>query len=159
MSENFATFMYRDFQSRNVMIKNGEPYLIDYQGGRRGPIYYDIASFVWQVKAHFTPAIRQRLVEAYMDELENQILHVVFSFKEKIQFHDRLMHYVFFRMLQVLGAYGFRGKVERKPHFLESLPEAEDQLYHLVVDYSSLQDEFPYITDLVKQAYANRHDI
>ena len=157
LGENFKTFMYRDFQSRNVMIKDGEPYFIDYQGGRRGPIYYDLASFLWQAKAHFTPDIRKHLIEAYINELEEHMLHISFSPQERIEFQDRLIHFVLFRLLQVLGAYGFRGKVEGKPHFLESLPIAEDNTYQLFVDYPYLQQEYPYIYVLFEDNHANRN--
>ena len=64
------TFLYRDFQSRNVMIRDGQPYFIDFQGGRRGPTQYDVASFLWQAKANFSPALREKLIDAYLDELE-----------------------------------------------------------------------------------------
>ena len=63
--------MYRDFQSRNVMVKDGEPYFIDFQGGRKGPVYYDVASFLWQARANFHQELREELINVYLDELQN----------------------------------------------------------------------------------------
>ena len=65
------TFLYRDFQARNVMVKDGKPYLIDFQGGRKGPIYYDVASFLWQAKANYSPALRQELLDSYLTALQS----------------------------------------------------------------------------------------
>ena len=96
-------FMYRDFQSRNVMIKDEEPYFIDFQGGRKGPVFYDVASFLWQAKARYSPELRNELVEEYLDELSK--LQKV----DKEDFYKNLNNFVLFRTLQVLGAYGFRG--------------------------------------------------
>ncbi len=97
------TFMYRDFQSRNVMIRDGEPWFIDFQGGRRGPFYYDVASFLWQAKANLPESLRHELLEEYLKSLNK---YLTISGEE---FHARLRHFVLFRTLQVLGAYGFRG--------------------------------------------------
>lgn len=101
-------FMYRDFQSRNIMVKDGEPYLIDFQGGRKGPLYYDVASFLWQAKANYPDSLRQELIDEYLEALRpyKQI--------EKEVFLSRLRHVVLFRTLQVLGAYGFRGYFEKR---------------------------------------------
>ena len=95
-----ATFMYRDFQSRNVMIKNGEPWFIDYQGGRKGPFYYDVASFLWQAKANLPESLRMELLNEYVDSLRK------YQPVDEEYFHAQLRHFVLFRTLQVLGAYG-----------------------------------------------------
>jgi aminoglycoside/choline kinase family phosphotransferase len=126
-------FMYRDFQARNVMIKNGEPYYIDFQGGRRGPVYYDLASFLWQAKAHYSKELRHRLLEAYIDESG-----MCFD-------RERLMHFVLFRTLQVLGAYGYRGLIERKEHFIESIPFAKENLRELFRENEYLRRDYPYL--------------
>ena len=133
-------FMYRDFQSRNVMIYQNEPYFIDFQGGRRGPIYYDLASFLWQAKANFPQKLRERLLNEYFDELEkiNYKLQIT-NYKSKISI------FVLFRTLQVLGAYGFRGLIERKQHFIESIPFAIKNLSELFTLNPDLQSEYPYI--------------
>ena len=127
-----ATFMYRDFQSRNVMIKEGEPWLIDFQGGRKGPVYYDVASFLWQAKARYPEDLRNELLADYMDALR-QYMPV-----DETYFLSQLRHFVLFRTLQVLGAYGFRGYFEKKPHFIQSVPFAMDNLRVLLAkDYPS----------------------
>ncbi len=137
-SVNTQTFLYRDFQSRNVMIKDGEPYFIDFQGGRRGPIYYDLASFLWQAKAGFPPTLREQLIKSYQDEL-SKISDIRFE-------RETLDYFVLFRLLQVLGAYGYRGYFERKPHFLESIPTAVKNLHEVLA--TELGNEFPYLTSL-----------
>lgn len=136
------TFMYRDFQSRNVMIYNNEPYFIDFQGGRRGPFYYDVASFLWQARAHYSADLRNELIEVYLNELQK------FRTVNRTEFNATLRHFVLFRTLQVLGAYGFRGYYEKKPHFLKSIPDALDNLRIILKDNS---DEYPYLTEVLRQ--------
>lgn len=120
------TFLYRDFQSRNVMIKEDEPYFIDFQGGRRGPIYYDVASFVWQAKANYPENVKEILVKAYLESLRK------YQTVDEAQFKKRLNLFVLFRMIQVLGAYGYRGLFEKKKHFIESIPFAVANLCGLI---------------------------
>ena len=144
MRSSSATFMYRDFQSRNVMIKDDEPWFIDFQGGRKGPVYYDVASFLWQAKANFPDSLRQELLKEYIDALRK------YQPVNEPYFHAQLHHFVHFRTLQVLGAYGFRGYFEKKPHFMQSVPFAIANLRELLkVPYP----EYPYLskvlTDLV----------
>lgn len=122
-----TTFMVRDFQSRNVMIHNGSPYLIDFQGGRRGPMAYDLASFLWQAKARFPQPLRERMIDVYMSEAKS----IDPAFNEE-RFRAALPRFVLFRMLQTLGAYGFRGWAEGKPHFLQSIPAGVDGLVELL---------------------------
>ena len=124
-------FLYRDCQSRNIMIKDGQPYFIDFQGGRKGPTQYDVASLLWQAKANIAPSLREQMIDAYLDELV-QVLESsnpqIFESSDpqtfKSAWRAALPHFVLFRTLQVLGAYGYRGYFERKPHFLESIPNA-----------------------------------
>ena len=140
-----STFLYRDMQSRNVMIKDGEPYFIDFQGGRRGPTQYDVASFLWQAKANIPQTLRNELIEAYLDELQT-ISHQSSAFRfQKEEWREALPHFVLFRTLQVLGAYGYRGYFERKPHFLESIPNAIRNLQELFAMQGELQTQYPYI--------------
>ena len=121
------TFLYRDFQSRNVMIRNHEPFFIDFQGGRKGPIYYDLASFLWQAKANFSTGLRESLLQTYWDSLSKYQPTI-----NKAHFKEQLRYFVLFRTLQVLGAYGFRGYIERKAHFIESIPYALQNLKDLL---------------------------
>ena len=132
-----STFLYRDFQSRNVMIKDGQPYFIDFQGGRRGPTQYDVASFLWQAKANFAPELRERLIDVYLDELST-----LDSQLSTAAWKAALPHFVLLRTLQVLGAYGYRGYFERKPHFLESIPLGLRNLREVL---EQLKDEYPYL--------------
>lgn len=131
-----ATFMYRDFQSRNVLIKNGEPRFIDFQGGRKGPVYYDVASFLWQAKANYPDSLRQELLREYIDALRK------YQPVDEACFMTRLRHFVLFRTMQVLGAYGFRGYFEKKPHFIQSVPFAIENLRQLLHEP---YPEYPYL--------------
>ncbi len=138
---NEETFMYRDFQARNVMLVNGNPYFIDFQGGRKGPLYYDLASFVWQAKANYPTSLKEELIETYREALKEYI-----DIPKEI-FYKKLRLFVLFRTMQVLGAYGFRGYFEKKPHFLQSVPFAIDNLRKLIQDQPF--DEYPYIQELL----------
>lgn len=142
LEKRTSTFMYRDFQSRNVMIHEGEPYFIDFQGGRKGPYYYDVASFLWQAKAHYHPELRRELINVYLEELEKYIE------VDRADFQNTLRHFVLFRTLQVLGAYGFRGYFEKKPHFLQSIPMAIENLRQLL---NERNEDYPYLLDVLRQ--------
>jgi len=111
-------FLYRDFQSRNVMLRNGSPWFLDYQGGRKGALHYDIASLLYDGKADLPPALRQELLDHYLDALSAYID------LDRDAFMEHYYAYVYVRILQALGAYGFRGFYERKAHFLQSVPYA-----------------------------------
>jgi len=111
-------FLYRDFQSRNIMLRNGKPFFVDYQGGRKGALQYDIASLLYDAKADLTPELRQQLLEVYLQQLGG------FIALDREAFLHYYYAYVYVRILQALGAYGFRGFYERKTHFLQSVPFA-----------------------------------
>jgi aminoglycoside/choline kinase family phosphotransferase len=111
-------FLYRDFQSRNIMICEGEPFFLDYQGGRKGALQYDIASLLYDGKADLPPALRQQLLDHYLDSLAGHIS------LDRAAFMEHYYAYVYVRIMQALGAYGFRGFFERKAHFLQSVPYA-----------------------------------
>ena len=146
-----STFLYRDFQSRNVMIKDGKPYFIDFQGGRKGPTQYDVASFLWQAKANIPAALREELIDAYLDELEKIEISTHHSpITNRDSWKESLKHFVLLRTLQVLGAYGFRGYFERKPHFLESIPNALINLEEIFTQNPELQQEYPTLFLLSK---------
>ncbi len=140
LAQPAETFLYRDFQSRNVMIRDGQPYFIDFQGGRRGPTQYDVASFLWQAKAKIAPELREKLIDAYLDELKQLQPSLA-----ETAWRAALPHFVLFRTLQVLGAYGYRGYFERKPHFLESIPLALKNLHELFEKNPELQTQYPYL--------------
>jgi len=142
LEDKSNTFMYRDFQSRNVMLVDRNPYFIDFQGGRKGPVYYDVASFLWQAKANFPSELRDELILTYLDSL-NKYMDV-----DESKFLDRLRQFVLFRTLQVLGAYGFRGYFEKKPHFIQSIPFALNNLHELLKDGF---DEYPYLSRVLNE--------
>ncbi|MGC2112210.1 MAG: RNase adapter RapZ [Candidatus Korobacteraceae bacterium] len=111
-------FLYRDFQSRNVMLRDGEPFFLDYQGGRKGALQYDIASLLFDAKADLPPELRLDLLNYYLDVLKD------FAPVDRDEFLHYYYPYVYVRVMQALGAYGFRGFYERKAHFLQSVPYA-----------------------------------
>ena len=143
LQDSDACFMCRDFQSRNVMIRDGKPWLIDFQGGRRGPIEYDLVSFLWQARAGFSPALRRELIAEYLRSASRYR-----SFDEEA-FYQRLQYFVLFRTLQVLGAYGYRGYYERKTHFVQSIPMAIDNLRALLAenDFANM----PYLSAILRE--------
>ena len=139
-AEDGDYFLYRDFQARNVMMVSADtqhptPYFIDFQGGRRGPYYYDLASFLWQASARYPHKLRRELVMEYYNSLKNYT-----EVPPVRHFVNRLSLFVLFRTLQVLGAYGFRGYFEQKKHFIESIPPAIQNLRELI----QLQGRFHY---------------
>jgi len=111
-------FLYRDFQSRNVMWHNGQPFFLDYQGGRKGALQYDVASLLFDAKADLPPNFRGKLLDHYLEEL-GKYVHL-----DRDGFMRHYYAYVYVRIMQALGAYGFRGFYERKAHFLQSVPFA-----------------------------------
>ncbi len=142
IEDDYDSFLFRDFQSRNVMLVDGEPFFIDYQGGRKGPVYYDVASFLWQARANFPADLRDELIETYIKSLRK------YRSVDENMFKKELKQFVLFRTLQVLGAYGFRGYFEKKPHFIQSIPFALNNLRDLLQDDFS---EYPYLSTLLKE--------
>ncbi len=134
------TFMYRDFQARNIMIKDSEPCFIDFQGGRRGPLQYDLASFLWNAGTHFSAPLRAELEECYLRSLAN------FTDVDEAAFREKYRLITLVRLLQELGAYGYRGLVERKQLFIDCIRPALKCAGELVsVPFA----RYPYLTDLL----------
>ena len=138
LAEPSDTFLYRDFNARNVMLVDGEPYFIDFQGGRKGPVYYDVASFVWQARARFPDALREELLQAYLDALREYMP------VDETHFRERLRLFILFRMLQVLGCYGYRGLWEGNPAFVEGIAPALDIVHHLLPF-----NDYPYLSEVL----------
>lgn len=138
-----GVFLYRDFQSRNVMVADGRPYYIDFQGGFEGPFYYDVASFLWQARAAYPEDLRQSLLETYLTALRQYV-----DITDEA-FHSQLRYFVFFRLLQVLGAYGFRGIFERKAAFLNPIAQALQSICQVQLE------AFPYLRSLLSQVAAS----
>ena len=162
-SEQMDCFLYRDFQARNVMLKaspdggktGGDLFFIDFQGGRKGPLYYDLASFLWQASAKYSHRLRRELIKEYYDELKKYT-----EVPPVHHFANQLALFVLFRTLQVLGAYGFRGYFEHKQHFVDSIPPAIQNLRE-VLDFFCGNGEagisenenmpYPYLMDVLQR--------
>ncbi len=140
LSAGHDYFLYRDFQSRNVMWRDGQPFFLDYQGGRRGALQYDIASLLYDAKADLPPELRQELLDHYLDRLAG------FIQLERDAFMQHYYAYVYVRIMQALGAYGFRGFYEGKVHFLQSVPYALNNLRWLLRQ-ARLPISLPALTD------------
>lgn len=119
-------FLYRDFQSRNIIITDGKPYFIDYQGGRKGALQYDLASLLYDAKANLSNDLREHLLNYYLQVLNT---HISLDTEE---FKKYYYGYVLIRIMQAMGAYGFRGFYEKKTHFLQSIPFAIKNLRYLL---------------------------
>ncbi len=137
-------FMYRDFQSRNVMLRDGEPWFIDYQGGRRGALQYDVASLLYDAKAAIPQSVRELLLDHYLDEIEEYLA------VDRDLFREHFRGYVLVRIMQAMGAYGSRGFYERKPRFLQSVPPAIDNLEQLL-ESGLLPVKLPELTQVFQR--------
>lgn len=140
--QQVRTFLYRDFQSRNVMVHDCRPYYIDFQGGYIGPVYYDVASFLWQARAAYPDDLREELLKEYLAALQSYC-----PISEEI-FRERLRRFVFFRLLQVLGAYGYRGLYEHKAMFLTPIIQALRSACALV---PYMENICPHLCSLILQ--------
>jgi aminoglycoside/choline kinase family phosphotransferase len=144
-------FLYRDFQSRNIMLRDGAPWFIDYQGGRRGAPQYDIASLLYDAKAAIPERVRELLLHHYIDILSNHIE------VDRARFLELYRGYVLIRIMQAMGAYGYRGFFERKPRFLQSVPYAARNIASLLeaglpVQLPELESVFYWIADTWSRA-------
>lgn len=140
------TFLYRDFQSRNIMIRGGEPWFVDFQGGRNGAPHYDVASLLYDAKANVPPAVREVLLEHYLDALGTHVK------VDRARFRAEFTSFVLVRLMQAMGAYGYRGFFERKRRFLESVPNAARNLDRLLagglpIALPELERVFRHIAD------------
>lgn len=122
-------FMFRDFQARNILIHEGRTFFIDFQGGMKGPLPYDVASLLWQAKAELPEDWKQKLYHGYKSELKKYIV------LDEVQFDQVYDAIILLRLLQVLGAYGFRGLIQKKNHFLTSIPHGLENLKNYLQMY------------------------
>jgi aminoglycoside/choline kinase family phosphotransferase len=141
-------FLYRDFQSRNIMLRDAQPFFVDYQGGRKGALQYDIASLLYDAKADLPPELRQQLLDHYLDTLAG------FIKLDREAFMRHYFAYVYVRVMQALGAYGFRGFYERKAHFLQSVPYALKNLRWLL-HHVKLPVALPTLMDAFRSMLAS----
>jgi len=138
-------FMFRDFQARNIIFKEETPYFIDYQGGRRGPLQYDLVSLLFQAKAKIPEDIRNSLIEHYISEAQK-----LTPINRELFITD-LYPIALLRNLQTLGAYGLRGLIQQKPHFLQSLPQGIENARQLIKK-SKMEGDLPEIVNCISQA-------
>lgn len=146
MKADAAFFSYRDFQARNILLHDTskELFYIDFQGGRKGPLQYDLASLLFQAKAQLTPEIRLELLDIYIDKL-SKVINV-----DRDQFVKYFRGFVLVRILQTLGAYGLRGLIEKKTHFLNSIPLALNNIKWFT-DHIKLEPDLPELTMVLTQ--------
>jgi len=149
LSVDPAYFMYRDFQSRNVMLVEDEPWFIDYQGGRKGALQYDLASLLYDAKADIPQEIREELLDYYINILGNYVTI------DPEQFIKYYYGFVLIRILQALGAYGFRGYYENKPLFLQSIPYALKNL-HFLIETRKIPEGLPMLKEVLQRMIADR---
>jgi aminoglycoside/choline kinase family phosphotransferase len=145
-------FMYRDCQGRNIMVQKDQVFFIDYQGGMQGPLGYDLGSLLWQAKANLPSAWKLQLLDIYINEANKLLPQPL----DAAAFTTSYYKIVLMRLLQVLGAYGRRGLIEKKPHFISSIPFAIDNLQYWITCYN-LQAEYPTIYNLLLQIIAIKH--
>jgi len=143
-SKELNHFLFRDFQSRNIIVNNDEVYFIDFQGGMQGGLSYDVASLLWQAKAELSNEWKEKLVDYYISEVQ-QLLPTPM---DEVKFKNQYNGFVLLRLLQVLGAYGFRGLFERKAHFLTSIPLGLRNLKSFL-DVSPINTESPVFASIL----------
>lgn len=143
-SKDLNHFLFRDFQSRNIIVENEEVYFIDFQGGMQGGLSYDVASLLWQAKAELSNEWKEKLVDYYISEVQKLLP----SKMDEAQFKKQYNGFVLLRLLQVLGAYGFRGLFERKAHFLTSIPLGLKNLKNFLT-LSPLSNETPVFAGIL----------
>lgn len=142
-------FLYRDFQSKNIMMLDGEPYFIDYQGGRKGALQYDVASILYDSKANIPADIKDILLDHYLEVLSN---YIDFNKEEWLEYYRA---FVLVRLMQAMGAYGFRGFYERRTQFLKSIPYALKQLDNILKN-DHFPQGFPYLEKVLKSLTESR---
>jgi aminoglycoside/choline kinase family phosphotransferase len=140
--ESLQGFMYRDFQARNIMLHDDKLYYIDFQGGRKGPLQYDVASLLFQAKAALPDHIKDMLISFYISRLQNHI-----NFDAGL-FSNSLKGFILLRLLQVMGAYGFRGWFKGKSHFLESIPLLKSNLVW-IAKQKDFSDNWPELSRMI----------
>lgn len=148
-------FMYRDFQARNILVQNDNLYYIDYQGGRKGPLQYDLVSLLYQVKAELPADFRNNMLQHYLKEIK-QYLNI-----NETEFIEKYNYFVLLRTLQTLGAYGFRGYFEKKAHFIQSLPIAVNNIKDVIdnkhINKNKLPELFRCLEDISKMSVQFSH--
>jgi aminoglycoside/choline kinase family phosphotransferase len=141
--------MIRDFQSRNILVNDDKVFFIDYQSAMQGPLMYDVISFLFQAKANFSTIFQQEMLDYYWQK---------FPIEEQIQLKESTPYLQLIRFLQVLGAYGFRGLVQKKAHFLESIPQGITNLTSFINSWNEIVN-FPELEKIIKQLEIKKNSI
>jgi hypothetical protein len=146
-------FLYRDFQSRNVMVKDNKIHFIDYQGGRKGNLFYDVASFLFQARSGFAPELKMSYLEVYRQALMNVLSEqeCAQDWMQKEAFYRHFHQNAFFRLFQVMGAYGYRGWFEHKAHFIKSIPPVMDAMQYLLKQECIQSSVHPYLIETIQK--------
>ncbi|MGH2574402.1 MAG: aminoglycoside phosphotransferase family protein [Ignavibacteria bacterium] len=144
-------FLYRDFQSRNIMIKNHSLYFIDYQSGRKGALQYDLASLLFDAKADVPQNIREELIDCYINEAKNYIS------VNNDEFRHYFWYFAIARILQAMGAYGYLGKVKKKKSFLESIPYAINNI-NMILNQNIEKNSLEYLREMFKEIKINQKE-
>lgn len=142
--------MLRDFQARNIMVHENQVYFIDYQSSMEGPLMYDVVSFLFQAKANFSHPFREEMIDFYLNLWEDD------TFKTELK--NAIKPLILVRFLQVLGAYGFRGLVQKKAHFLQSIEKGVENLQEFVKNWEEMQ-QFPELKKLILALNSNQYKI
>ena len=149
ITENKTNFLYRDFQSRNVMILDNEPHFIDYQSGRKGALQYDVASLLFDAKANIPQPVREELLEYYLDALSGHIP------VDREKFKEYFYGFVYIRIMQAFGAYGYLGITKNKPQFLKSIPFAIQNL-EVLTDKCAFVKKLPTLQEIFRNLTLNK---
>jgi aminoglycoside/choline kinase family phosphotransferase len=149
LTADHSWFVYRDFQARNIMLREDELFFIDYQGGRQGALHYDVASLLFQARAAIPFDVREELLDFYIGQVEKIAPAAVLNFRQ------HYYRFVLVRVLQTLGAYGFRGLFEKKRHFIESIPLALENVRWLL-DHDIIGEELPELKNCLQEALNNK---
>ncbi len=147
---HYKNFMFRDFQSRNIIVQNNEVFFIDFQGGMQGGLPYDVASLLWQAKAELPQEWKDKLLDYYINEVQQLLVDKLDAVAFKKQFNG----FVLLRLLQVMGAYGFRGLFERKAHFLTSIPLGLLNIKSFLT-YNTIANDTPVFAGILKWMVGN----
>jgi len=140
--------MIRDFQARNIMVnEKNEVSFIDYQSAMKGPLMYDVISFLFQAKANFPENFKNEMLDFYINQFDNE--------EVKTQLKASVKPIQLMRFLQVLGAYGFRGLIQRKQHFISSIEKGIENITEFAQNWENMRD-YPELEKVIRQLSLER---
>ena len=141
LKHGFTGLMHRDLQSRNIMIKNGKPFFIDFQSARQGPLQYDLASLLIDPYVQLNTQTKKDLLQYTTNKLK-------LTPRETLNFLDSFYYCCLTRNLQILGAFSFLSLVKKKKHFELYIPNAVNSLKNIIKDLDT--DRIPKLSNLVQ---------